>query len=67
MNKPLITIAVTALSLAAIAQDKPQDVGKKDLPKLAKCLMCVDEGEEEPARRRDVQGQDLLLLQRQRD
>jgi thiol-disulfide isomerase/thioredoxin len=41
-----LLIAVSAL---AVAQDKPADIAKKDLPKLAKCLMCTDEGDEKPA------------------
>ena len=49
MNKLFLFITVAALSLAAFAQDKPQDIAKKDLPPLAKCLMCTDEGDEKPA------------------
>jgi thiol-disulfide isomerase/thioredoxin len=40
--------ALLGFGLIAYVQDKPQDLPKKDLPKLAKCLMCTDEGEEKP-------------------
>jgi thiol-disulfide isomerase/thioredoxin len=49
MNKLLLTVALACLSLAVFAQDTPQDIAKKDLPKLAKCFICTDDGDEKPA------------------
>src|SRR5687768_9894402 len=49
MIKLIASIGVAVASMSAIAQDKPQDIPKKDLPKTAVCLMCSGHGEEKPA------------------
>jgi len=43
------TPAIALLAILTAPQDVPQDIAKADLPKLAKCSVCVDEGEEKPA------------------
>lgn len=43
-----ILIALLA-GAAMLPQDAPHEIPKKDLPKEAKCLVCVGEGEEKPA------------------
>ncbi len=46
-------IALTALTFALLVQDKPQDIAKKDLPKMAECVICnaggETHGQEKPA------------------
>lgn len=34
------------LALAALAQERPVDIAKKDLPKAAECVVCSQNGEE---------------------
>lgn len=45
--------AIIAVSLGLFVQDKPQDIAKKDLPKLAECTICSaggeSHGQEKPA------------------
>ncbi|MGI8923335.1 MAG: redoxin domain-containing protein [Fimbriimonadales bacterium] len=48
MKNLIIALAIAVFAIAA-AQDTPTDIAKKDLPAMAKCLMCTDEGEEKPA------------------
>lgn len=52
MTYPLITLVLTLISASAM-QDKPEPIAKKDLPKLAHCVICSahgsGEGEEKPA------------------
>lgn len=46
-------LIASILGLALFAQDKPQDIAKKDLPKMAECVLCnaggENHGEEKPA------------------
>ena len=44
MNKTLM-IVFAAMSVMAVAQDKPTDIAKKDLPKETECFVCVSNGE----------------------
>lgn len=37
--------SIIAISTALLAQDKPQDIAKKDLPKKAECVVCSAGGE----------------------
>ena len=51
--KKIVLIAALAVAAFAVAQDIPQDIAKKDLPKLAECSVCnakgTPMGEEKPA------------------
>lgn len=51
MKWTLAALAALTLSGAALAQDKPVEIPKKELPKAALCLVCAQqgEGEEKPA------------------
>lgn len=45
-----LILAVCAFAAVQLAQDAPTDIAKKDLPKLATCVVCKDEhGQEKPA------------------
>src|SRR4051812_26995859 len=41
MKKLTIAILALGLSAAAMAQDKPVEIAKKDLPAMAQCSTCV--------------------------
>lgn len=47
--KTLTLIAVALCASFALAQDKPQDIAKKELPKEAECTVCVAQGTGEEA------------------
>ena len=45
--------ALLLMNICAFAQDTPEDIAKKDLPKKARCVVCdqggAGHGEEKPA------------------
>jgi thiol-disulfide isomerase/thioredoxin len=42
--KLLALISLAVLAIGAFAQDKPEPIAKKDLPKLAECTVCIAHG-----------------------